>query len=185
MEVLRSEYRLQEAYTGSRSSAMYSKDGATRREEAVCPCDDRRWRRHRVHHWGVYVCANEAEAMKPVYVRCDDNVVGCLKWKMPCELDTCRTYRSQHRDFEFYFSLQVLHGAYHFPWNVSFPALVRSDRLQHDRLWRHVPYGDPLRQCTSDDMLQPFRAISETGLHESRQDPTYIKNSCNDGRGCA
>ena len=121
MEVLRSEYRLQEANTGSRSSTMYSKDGATRREEAVRPCDDRRWRRHRVHHWGVYVCANEAEAMKPVYVRCDDNVVGCLKWKMPCELDTCRTYRSQHRDFEFYFSLQVLHGAYHFPWNVSFP----------------------------------------------------------------
>jgi hypothetical protein len=43
---------------------MYSKDGATRREEAVRPCDDRRWRRHRVHHWGVYVCSNQAEDMK-------------------------------------------------------------------------------------------------------------------------
>ena len=123
MEVLRSEYRLQEANTGSWSSTMYSKDGATRREEAVRPCDNRRWRRHRVHHWGVYVCANKAEAMKPVYVRCDDNVVGCLTWKMSCELDHRRLERigpniaisSSTSRCKFSTELIISHGTCHFP----------------------------------------------------------------------
>ena len=123
MEVLRSEYRLQEAYTGSRSSAMYSKDGATRREEAVRPCDNRRWRRHRVHHWGVYVCANEAEVMKRVHVRCDDNVFGCQNWKMLGELDHRRVERispdiaisSSTSRCKFSTELIIFHGTCHFP----------------------------------------------------------------------
>lgn len=160
---------------------MYSKDGATRREEAVRPCDDRRWRRHRVHHWRVYVCSNQAEDMKCMSgatTMLSDAETG--RYSVPeFRSQTCRTHRSQHRDFESHFSLQVLHGACHFPWNVSFPELVRPDRLQHDRVRRDVAYGDLLRQCTSDDMLQPFGAISETGLHESRQALTYIKDSCN------
>ena len=125
MEAMRSEYRLQEASTCSRSTAVYSKDRTTGREEAVHPCDDRRWCRHRVYQWGVYVCSDEVQVVKRVHVRCDENVVGCgvQNILIRCRSQTCRTCSCQHRD--------------------SIPAsrckfstkLARSDRLRHDRLY--------------------------------------------------
>jgi hypothetical protein len=72
MEVLRSEYFLQEADTCSRTSAVYCKNRATRREEAVHTCDDRRWCGHRVYQRGVYVCSDQAQ----VICVCKSNVTA-------------------------------------------------------------------------------------------------------------